>query len=253
MAGMSIPGNSCRSCVTPINQGCPIRLSDLCVYYSGPPISPGINTGNNLDVVINKLSVAISTSTTPPAGVSNDIQINEGGSFAADTGAFTYNPDDGSFSTPAMQANNTNFTWAGAGDTFIAGQTGLFYTNTNGDRFRVNNHELSYVSDNDAIDVNNGYSYVNINTSENFTLSGGLNYIHPNGANFAVDTFGRTSINLPSGSPTALLHVGPGNDTIGPPIKLIAGSLVTSPQNGALEFDGTHLYFTIGSTRTIII
>jgi hypothetical protein len=33
------------------------------------------------------------------------------------------------------------------------------------------------------------------------------------------------------------------------PLKLQSGSLNTTPENGALEFDGTHLYFTIGSTR----
>lgn len=33
------------------------------------------------------------------------------------------------------------------------------------------------------------------------------------------------------------------------PLKLQSGSLTATPESGALEFDGTHLYFTIGSTR----
>lgn len=33
------------------------------------------------------------------------------------------------------------------------------------------------------------------------------------------------------------------------PLKLQSGSLNTTPESGALEFDGTHLYFTIGSIR----
>ena len=33
------------------------------------------------------------------------------------------------------------------------------------------------------------------------------------------------------------------------PLKLQSGSLNSTPENGALEYDGTHLYFTIGSTR----
>jgi len=37
------------------------------------------------------------------------------------------------------------------------------------------------------------------------------------------------------------------------PLKLQSGSLNTTPENGALEFDGTHLYFTIGSTRSQVV
>ena len=33
------------------------------------------------------------------------------------------------------------------------------------------------------------------------------------------------------------------------PLKLQSGSLNSTAENGALEYDGTHLYFTIGSTR----
>lgn len=33
------------------------------------------------------------------------------------------------------------------------------------------------------------------------------------------------------------------------PLKLQSGPLNTTPESGAFEFDGTHLYFTIGSTR----
>ena len=33
------------------------------------------------------------------------------------------------------------------------------------------------------------------------------------------------------------------------PLKLQSGPLNTMPESGAFEFDGTHLYFTIGSTR----
>ena len=37
------------------------------------------------------------------------------------------------------------------------------------------------------------------------------------------------------------------------PIKLRASILYSVPQNGLLEFDGTHLYFTINNTRSIVI
>lgn len=56
---MSVPGNSCRSCRsnTTTTSGCQFRLPGECVYYSGSNIlGPGINTGDNLNVVINKLA-----------------------------------------------------------------------------------------------------------------------------------------------------------------------------------------------------
>lgn len=36
------------------------------------------------------------------------------------------------------------------------------------------------------------------------------------------------------------------------PIKLVAGPLMTTPEDGAMEYDGTNLYFTIGSTRKLV-
>lgn len=37
------------------------------------------------------------------------------------------------------------------------------------------------------------------------------------------------------------------------PFKLTPKTLLSSPKNGMLEYDGTHLYFTIGTTRTQIL
>ena len=51
-------------------------------------------------------------------------------------------------------------------------------------------------------------------------------------------------------SPTARLHIAAGTATAGTaPIKLTSGTLLTSPENGAFEFDGSFLYFTLGGTR----
>ena len=49
--------------------------------------------------------------------------------------------------------------------------------------------------------------------------------------------------------PTALVHIGTQSTTV-PALKFTAGgSLTTTPQDGAVEFDGTHFYGSIGSTR----
>jgi hypothetical protein len=51
-------------------------------------------------------------------------------------------------------------------------------------------------------------------------------------------------------SPTAKLHLTGGTATAGTaPLKLTAGTNLTSPEAGAVEFDGSHYYGTIGSTR----
>lgn len=53
----------------------------------------------------------------------------------------------------------------------------------------------------------------------------------------------------------ALLQIGAGLTTPGnAPLKLTpSAGLLTIPENGAFEFDGTHLYFTIGAIRTILV
>jgi hypothetical protein len=47
-----------------------------------------------------------------------------------------------------------------------------------------------------------------------------------------------------------LLHIKGGTATAGTaPIKLTSGTALTTPEDGAMEYDTSHLYFTIGSTR----
>lgn len=51
-------------------------------------------------------------------------------------------------------------------------------------------------------------------------------------------------------SPTAYLHIKAGTATSGTaPIKLTSGTNLTTPEAGAIEFNGTHFYGTVGSTR----
>lgn len=54
-------------------------------------------------------------------------------------------------------------------------------------------------------------------------------------------------------SPTARLHLAAGIATAGfAPLKLTAGTNLTTPENGAFEFDGTNLYFTVGGVRKTV-
>jgi len=54
--------------------------------------------------------------------------------------------------------------------------------------------------------------------------------------------------------PTAKLHIAAGAAAAtSAPIKLTAGTNMTTPEAGAVEFDGTNLFFTTGSTRQIAV
>jgi hypothetical protein len=54
-------------------------------------------------------------------------------------------------------------------------------------------------------------------------------------------------------TPTARIHASAGTATAGTaPLKLTAGTNLTTPEAGAFEFDGTNLYFTVGSTRKTV-
>lgn len=73
----------------------------------------------------------------------------------------------------------------------------------------------------------------------------------------AVDHLGHTGIgqNMTSAPITAWLHIVTASDgTAGrAPLKFTAGTNLVTPENGAMEFDGTHLYITIGGVRTTIV
>lgn len=49
-------------------------------------------------------------------------------------------------------------------------------------------------------------------------------------------------------SPTAILHLKAGTAGTAP-LKLTSGTNLATPENGAIEYNGTHLYFTTGGTR----
>ncbi|MES1250018.1 MAG: hypothetical protein ABUL46_05005, partial [Chitinophaga rupis] len=50
--------------------------------------------------------------------------------------------------------------------------------------------------------------------------------------------------------PTAYVHIGAGTSAAGSaPLKINSGVLLTTPENGAIEYDGTDLYLTKSNTR----
>lgn len=60
-------------------------------------------------------------------------------------------------------------------------------------------------------------------------------------------------LGLGTKTPTAILHIKGGTAAANTaPLKLTAGTNLTTPENGAFEFDGTNLYFTVGGVRKTI-
>jgi lysophospholipase L1-like esterase len=64
-----------------------------------------------------------------------------------------------------------------------------------------------------------------------------------------IKTDGKVGIGTTA--PTAILHIATaGTAAAGTaPIKLNSGTALTTPEDGAIEYHGSHIYFTIGSTR----
>lgn len=61
------------------------------------------------------------------------------------------------------------------------------------------------------------------------------------------------AVGIGQSTPTAVLHLKAGTTAASSaPLKLTAGTNMTTPENGAFEFDGTNLYFTVGGVRKTV-
>jgi hypothetical protein len=88
-------------------------------------------------------------------------------------------------------------------------------------------------------------------TDQNILL--GSSGFADNGARLQVTGSQTTSANLGVGgitSMTAKVHIAASDGSTGTaPVKLTAGPVLTTPENGAIEFDGTDLYLTENTSR----
>ena len=66
-------------------------------------------------------------------------------------------------------------------------------------------------------------------------------------------TISTGNIGIATVAPTARLHLPAGTASANTaPLKLTSGTNLTTPENGALEYDGTNLYFTTGGVRKTV-
>ncbi len=103
--------------------------------------------------------------------------------------------------------------------------------------------------------------YPNFSTNNTYALQLGLQ----NGSDLTLRALGSNYINIDDSLkttgnvgigiiPTASLQIKPGTSAPNTaPIKLTGGSLLTTPENGAIEYDNSNLYFTVGSKRQQLI
>lgn len=86
------------------------------------------------------------------------------------------------------------------------------------------------------------------------TTAGDLNILKGSAVGTTLLTLGNNlNVGIAKATPTARLHLGAGTATANTaPLKLTSGTNLTTPENGAMEFDGTNLYFTVGGVRKTI-
>lgn len=69
-----------------------------------------------------------------------------------------------------------------------------------------------------------------------------------NAQRMVLDASGRFGFGVLA--PTSVIHLKAGTATANTaPLKFTSGTVLTTPEAGAIEFDGTHFYGTVGSTR----
>jgi hypothetical protein len=87
------------------------------------------------------------------------------------------------------------------------------------------------------------------------TNNGKITLVVTNGTTFVSGITVKNSgnVGIQVDTPTAYLHIKAGTATANTaPLKLTSGTNLTTPENGAFEFDGTNLYFTVGGVRKIV-
>lgn len=90
-----------------------------------------------------------------------------------------------------------------------------------------------------------GPAYIGTETADDF-------HIRINAEN-RITILSTGNVGIGTASPTAVLHLKAGTATANTsPLKLTAGTNLTTPENGAIEFDGTNIYITIGGVRKTI-
>ena len=128
-------------------------------------------------------------------------------------------------------SNNRTLNVQVTGDSYVVNQKGAYLFTDGG----LSN--MTFMTDGDVGSGGSGYI--------SFATGG---YTLTTQERMRITSTGNIGIGITS--PSAVLHLKAGTASAGTaPIKLTSGTNLTTPENGALEYDGTELYFTPSTTR----
>ncbi len=139
----------------------------------------------------------------------------------------------------ALLVNNTNAAPSSGSQILLqsAGVTGTEFASNGNDTF-INTNGGNFYFGNDH--VLSGYRFYNGGT---FLM----------GLGSTGDLYVKGNVGVGLNSPSAALQIKAGSTTAGTaPLKLTSGPLMTSAEDGAIEYDGTNYFLTVGATRTPI-
>lgn len=163
--------------------------------------------------------------------------------------------------------------------TDINGDTELFRMASTGDVTMAGKLGVGTTSPGQVLSLNNATPVIEFKISDTvktyFGVAGGTNSIINNsvvgdtvlrnqGNNIVFSTDSGTTANvyiknggnvgIGTVSPTAKLHLPASTASAGTaPLKINSGTLMTTPESGAIEYDGTNLYITLGGVRKTIV
>ena len=192
-----------------------------------PPISS--QEGNTIECLSDGLFSLGGSSSGEPAGENEEIQFNNNGVFGS-SDKLKYTGD----LTKVLRVGSTD-TKTDIGDAFITlSTTDIFISPT-----------ITISNTTGSLTLIAGISGKN-------TISSTLPFFLGNSDQY-VKTISPLYVGTDNSltTPEAVIHITHGN-TILPQLKFNQGGLIGTPVDGAMEYDGTDLYFTIGSTRSAV-
>ncbi|MBV5334372.1 MAG: hypothetical protein JZU49_01020, partial [Sulfuricurvum sp.] len=237
--------------------------------------SPVYTDGTNVGIGTNTLTSSLVINNTTAYSGSNGKSILKLQQSGTDIFNIHHNFNIGSYDIVEMGLGNTGANWLRLYAGGIGGSTNRMDLNAsngiflNGIVYPQNNVILTRTGDDSGIASSQKNSYA---ISFQAALVGGdriskiyhrastltnnlsyLSFIIPNSSGVDQEYLTLSNdgyLGIGQTSPTAYLHIKAGTATANTaPLKFTSGILLTTPENGAFEFDGTHYYGTIGTTR----
>lgn len=208
--------------------------------FSGALYNTGIGSSalTALSSGVNNTSVGASSSRAISAG-QNNVAVGSSALYAATTASEnvaigTFSMLNGTGSNNVAAGSNSLSNVIGSNNTGIGYNSAI---NLSSGQFNI------ILGANVNVPVNTGSAQLNIG---NVLYGTGLYSSASNSS--TPTTSGKIGIGLTT--PTAVLHLKAGTTSANTaPLKFSIGSNLTTPEDGAMEYNGAHLYLTIGSTR----